>query len=163
MIYLRANIKRFLSANLINNCYFCKNNYRMHLTIELPNDLETQLREQAQQKGKALNQYIAGLIREKVSPPKPKISSLTADETRLFQVINKGFSTDFWTKLRYLDKKRQEMTLTESENIELIEMAEKMESANVERLKALIELAAIRQIDLDILMTQLGLNNGKQL
>jgi hypothetical protein len=163
MIYLRANIKGFLSANLIKNCYFCKNNYRMHLTIELPQDLETQLREQAQQKGKALNQYITGLIREKVSSPKPKVSSLTADESRLFQVINKGFSTDFWTKLRHLDKKRQEMILTESENIELIEMAEKMETANVERLKALIELATIRQIDLDVLMTQLGLNNGKYL
>jgi hypothetical protein len=97
----------------------------MHLTIELPQDLETQLREQAQQKGKALNQYILGLIREKVSPTRPKISSLTADETRLFKVKNKGFSTEFWTELRYLDKKRQEMTLTESENIELIEMAEK--------------------------------------
>ncbi len=32
----------------------------MHLTIELPYGLETQLREQAQQKGKALNQYISG-------------------------------------------------------------------------------------------------------
>jgi hypothetical protein len=158
MIYLRANIKRFLSANLINNSYFCKNNYNMHLTIELPQDLETQLREQAQQKGKALNQYITGLIREKVSPPKPRPSSLTADESRLFQVINKGFSTGFWSKLHDLNKKRQDMTLTELENAELIDMAEKMEAANVERLKALIELSKIRQIDLDTLMTQLGLN-----
>ena len=63
----------------------------MELTIELPYDLETQLREQAQQKGKALNQYITAIIREKINPPKPKTSVLSTDETRLFQIINKGF------------------------------------------------------------------------
>ena len=135
----------------------------MYLTIELPYDLETQLREQAQQKGKALNQYITGLIQDKISSPKPKTSSLTADETRLFQVINKGFSHEFWTQLRNLDKKRLQLTLTETEREELLNMTEQMEVSNLERMKALIELAAIRQTDLDTLMTQLGLMNGKHI
>lgn len=135
----------------------------MPLTIELPYDLETQLREQAQQKGKALNQYITGLIQDKISSPKPTTSSLTADETRLFQVINKGFSHEFWTQLRILDKKRLQLTLTETEREELLNMTEQMEIANLERMKALIELAAIRQTDLDTLMTQLGLMNDKHI
>jgi hypothetical protein len=135
----------------------------MELTIELPYDLETQLREQAQQTGKALNQYITAIIREKIGLPKPKTSVLTTDESRLFQIINKGFSTDFWTKLHGLDKKRKEMTLTELELEELINITDIMEAANVERIKALIELAKIRQTDLDTLMNQLGLTNGKHI
>ena len=87
----------------------------MHLTIELPYDLETQLREQAQRKGKALNQYISGLIQEKFNASKPVSSTLTAEETRLFKHINEGFSDEFWTKLRELDKKRQDFILVESE------------------------------------------------
>lgn len=135
----------------------------MHLTIELPYDLETQLREQAQQKGKALNQYITGLIQEKFNAQRPTTSTLTVEETRLFQIINKGFSDEFWTKLRYLDKKRQDFTLAESERVVLTSMAESLEIAHLERMKALIALAGIRQIDLDILMSQLGLNNGKHI
>ena len=135
----------------------------MQLTIELPYDLESQLREQAQQKGKALNQYITGIIREKMNATIPKPSALSADETRLFTIINKGFSDDFWTKLHFLNQKRQNESLSEIERRELIEMAERMEMANAERLKALIELAGIRQMDLDALMTQLGLTNGKHI
>jgi hypothetical protein len=133
----------------------------MHLTIELPYDLETQLREQAHQKGKALNQYITSLIQDKIGSAKPTASSLTADETRLFIIINKGFSDEFWTRLHCLDKNRLQLTLTETERVELLTMTEQMEVANLERMKALIELAAIRQTDLDTLMTQLGLINGK--
>ena len=135
----------------------------MHLNIELPYDLETQLREQAQQKGKALNQYIMGLIQEKMNSSRPKTPSLTADETRLFQTINKGFSDEFWNKLHDLDKKRQQAVLTESERQDMIAMTEELEMTNLERMKALIQLAAIRQTDLDTLMTQLGLMNGKHI
>ena len=133
----------------------------MELTIELPYDLESQLREQAQQKGKALNQYITAIIQEKINSPRPKMSVLTTDETRLFQIINKGFSSDFWSKLHDLDKKRQTATLTEVELQELIDMTALMEASNVDRMTALIELANIRQTDLDTLMMQLGLINGK--
>ena len=135
----------------------------MHLNIELPYDLETQLREQAQQKGKALNQYIMGLIQEKMNSSRPKTPSLTVDETRLFQTINKGFSDEFWNKLHDLDKKRQQAVLTESERQDIIAMTEELEITNLERMKALIQLAAIRQTDLDTLMTQLGLMNGKDI
>ena len=135
----------------------------MHLNIELPYDLETQLREQAQQKGKALNQYITGLIQEKMDSSRPKTSPLTADETRLFQTINKGFSDEFWNNLHNLNNKRQQAILTKSERQDLIVMTEKLEMTNLERMKALIELAAIRKTDLDTLMTQLGLMNGKHI
>ena len=135
----------------------------MHLTIELPYGLETQLREQAQQKGKALNQYISSIIQEKFNASKPVSSTLTAEETRLFKHINQGFSDDFWAKLRELDKKRQEFTLDAFEKQTLMTMTEALETVNLERMKALVELATIRQIDLDVLMNQLGLNKDKHI
>ncbi len=133
----------------------------MHLTIDLPFDVENQLRAQAQQTGKALNQYITGLIKEKIQPPHSKTTALSAEETHLFQTINKGFSTEFWSQLHNLDKKRRAEKLSEKECQELISMTEQMEIANLERLNAIIALANIRQTDIDTLMTELGISNGK--
>ena len=70
-----------------------------------------------------------------------------------------GFSQNFWTKLHSLDKKRQDIALTELELKELTDMTDIMEAANVERIKALIELANNEQTDLDTLMIKLGLKN----
>ncbi len=96
-----------------------------------------------------------------MSAPKSVSSTLTAEETHLFKAINRGFSDEFWSKLADLNKKRQSFTLTESERQELIDMTENLDAVNLERMKALVELSKIREIDLDILMNQLGLNNGK--
>jgi hypothetical protein len=105
--------------------------------------------------------FDTGLIQEKMPAPKPATSTLTVEETRLFKIINKGFSDDFWVKLTNLNKKRQTFTLSESDRKELIEMTEALDAINLERMKALIELATIRHIDLDILINQLGLNKDK--
>ena len=134
----------------------------MDLNIELPYEVETRLREQAQQKGKPLNQYVESLIREKIEPLKTKTTALTAEETLLFQIINKGFSADFWSNLQRLDERRKEAQLSETERIELVTSTEALEAANVERMKALIELAALRQTDLDTLMAHLGLKHGNR-
>jgi hypothetical protein len=40
-------------------------------------------------------------------------------------------------------------------------MTDQLEAANVERIKALIELAALRNTDLELLMEELGLLYGK--
>ena len=74
----------------------------MHLNLELPNDLETQLRHEAHQKGTAINQYVVNLIQEKIGYSKPKTPTLSQEETALFQIINKGFSEDFWKRFRHL-------------------------------------------------------------
>ena len=65
--------------------------------------------------------------------------------------------------MHILDQKRREETLSELELKELIDMTDIIEAANVDRIKALVELANIRQIDLDTLMIQLGLMNGKHI
>jgi hypothetical protein len=133
----------------------------MHLTIELPPDLEMQLREQARRHGKGLEQYVAGLIKDRAAAQKSKTQPLTAEETRLFEKINRGFTDEFWKRLRALDKKRRQAKLTEQERQELITMTEQLEAANVERLRALTELAAMKNMELDTLMKELGLSNGR--
>ena len=93
---------------------------------------------------------------------KTNTTALTAEETLLFQIINKGFSADFWSNLQRLDERRKEAQLSETERIELVTSTEALEAANVERMKALIELAALRQTDLDTLMAHLGLKHGNR-
>jgi hemerythrin-like domain-containing protein len=129
----------------------------MHLNLELPNDLETQLRREAHQKGATLNQYIISLIQEKVGLAKSKAPSLSKEETALFQIINKGFSEDFWKRFRQLNKKRQAEIMRETERRKLISMNDKLEAENVERIKALIQLSKIRNTDLKSLMVELSL------
>jgi hypothetical protein len=142
---------------------FEKISNNMHLNLELPNDLETQLRHEAHQKGTAINQYVVNLIQEKIGYSKPKTPTLSQEETALFQIINKGFSEDFWKRFRQLNKKRQAETMTETERQELIGMNDKLEAENVERIKALIQLSKIRKTGLKSLMAELGLNNGKSI
>ena len=133
----------------------------MQLIIDLPSELESRLREQDGKTGAALNQHLVGMIREKVASPKDKQTPLTERETRLFQKINAGFTEPFWERLRVLDNKRIRQTLSEPERIELINMTGQMEVANLERMKALIALAEIRQIDLDTLMKNLEIEGAK--
>jgi hemerythrin-like domain-containing protein len=115
------------------------------------------LRREAHQKGATLNQYIISLIQEKVGLAKSKAPSLSKEETALFQIINKGFSEDFWKRFRQLNKKRQAEIMRETERRKLISMNDKLEAENVERIKALIQLSKIRNTDLKSLMVELSL------
>ena len=135
----------------------------MQLNIELPAELERQLREQARQQGKALEQYVASLIKDRLGLPNTSTVALSPEETRLFELINKGFPDDFWERLRALDQKRKLAILSKQEQQELIELTAQLETANVERMAALAELAAIRGQDVDVLMETLELSDGAYL
>jgi hypothetical protein len=79
-------------------------------------------------------------------------------EADLLRGINSEFDTDKLERLRYLDWKLEAGALTVSEEVESIELAEAYEHFSVERLKKLVQLANLRQVSLDDLMAQLGLN-----
>lgn len=132
----------------------------MSLKIELSKDVELALRQQAQQAGEALNQYIARILKEKTNLV-AKISNLSVNESQLLGIINRGFDETFWHRLRTLNEKRKagEMLEFSTEHKELIAMTEQLEALNVTRTKALIELAALRQTDFVSLSHQLGVNN----
>lgn len=139
---------------------FAQNNGRMSLIIDLPAELEERLKEQAKREGKALEQYVTALIKAKVGQIIATGNALSAEETQLFDTINKGFAPEFWDHLKTLNEKRRNAALSESELQELISMTDQMELVNLQRMKALVELAEFRGADIDDLMEQLGLRHG---
>jgi hypothetical protein len=64
-------------------------------------------------------------------------------ESDLLKEINLGVSADTWSEYHTLIGKRQAETLTEAEQQQLIEISDRLDVANVRRMKALIELSEI--------------------
>jgi hypothetical protein len=84
---------------------------------------------------------------------KPFLSEFSGlDESQLIQKINLGFSSDWWHRYRELIAQRQAETINESDRTDLIQMSEALENANVERIKALGELAQSRGCSLEEIM-----------
>ena len=78
-------------------------------------------------------------------------------EAELLQRIGQS-SPALQPRYQELNAKRRAATLTPAEHQELLALIEQKEEANAERLRALLELAALRGITLDELMEQLGLD-----
>jgi hypothetical protein len=79
-------------------------------------------------------------------------------ETNLLRNINTEFNPTSLDRLKYLDWKMEFGALTSSEESELLQLAEAFENYSVERLKHLSQLAMLRQVSIDQLIAQLGLN-----
>ncbi len=78
-------------------------------------------------------------------------------ESDLLKEINLGVSTDTWAQYHTLIAKRQAETLTDEEQQQLIGISDRLEIANVRRMKALIELSDLRGQSLSIVMQELGI------
>jgi hypothetical protein len=83
---------------------------------------------------------------------------LNAVESQLLNKINIEFDPKKWERLTYLDWKLEFGALTAKEETESLKLAEAYEHYSVERLKSLSQLALIRQVSIDKLMEQLGIN-----
>ena len=83
---------------------------------------------------------------------------LNHQESELFQEINQWLTEEETQRRDKLLEKLDVETLTESEYKELLQLNDKVESLNVRRLEALVQLAVLRQTTLDQLMNDLGLN-----
>ncbi len=82
---------------------------------------------------------------------------LSHEESELFQRINQWLTVAEQQQRARLQQKLEEETLTLSEHQELIQLNDKAEWLNVQRVEALAQLAALRQITLPQLMQNLGL------
>lgn len=89
---------------------------------------------------------------------KNKLPWLNAIESQLLNKINTEFDQKKWDRLTYLDWKLEFGALTPKEEAESLKLAEAYENYSVERLKCLSQLATIRQVPIDKLMEQLGIN-----
>jgi hypothetical protein len=86
-----------------------------------------------------------------------RASHLSLDETVLLEKINSGLTLNEYHRLEQLETKLRDETLTATEHEELVVLLERLEQQDVERMKAVVELAMSRKMSLDDIMKQLGL------
>ncbi len=121
-------------------------------TIEIE---EEQLLQAALQMSRPdLERFVARLFALKARENTPALSEC---EEELLQKINQGLPPATGKRMNELIAKRRSCTITEDELQELIRITDEAERLNVERIKNLIELAALRNVTLDELMDRLGL------
>lgn len=101
-----------------------------------------------------LKPYVSRIIARAAQRIAP---SLSEPETVLLQKINRGLSPTTDRRYRELVAKRRAETLSSEEHTELLEMTDEVEKWQAERVRLLIELAAIRGRSLSELMVDLGI------
>ena len=103
-----------------------------------------------------MENFVARLFTLKAKQEAP---GLPQREKELLQQINQGLSPAQARRRKTLATKRHAHTITETELQELLALNDEAERLNVERVKHLVELAALRNVTLDEVMEQLGLNH----
>ena len=88
---------------------------------------------------------------------KRRAPSISKAETELLRQINLGLPERTQSRFHDLKEKRDAATLTPVEYEELLAIIDQIETHDVERLEALAELAAMRNVPVRQLMHQLGL------
>ena len=83
--------------------------------------------------------------------------SLPKNEAELLQKINQGLPDEVRKRYEELNGKLHEETITPEEHQELLQLVDRIELADAERLQHLIELASIRNVSVDTLLNQLDI------
>ncbi|HEX4945234.1 MAG TPA: STAS/SEC14 domain-containing protein [Blastocatellia bacterium] len=101
-----------------------------------------------------LKQFITRLLSLKARENAPVLSER---EYELLLKVNQGLPPAMQQRLNELIDKRQSYTITDAELQELIQLTHQVEAFDGKRLESLVELAHLRQVPLEKLITQLGL------
>jgi len=137
----------------------------MTVTIDLAPDLEARLRDEAARRGMDFNTYVNTRVLDAVGGVDQgsdrghgNSQSLSAAEADLLQRINAGPTEEVWRRYHALVAKRRAETLSPAEHAELIDLSDRIEEANAQRIGHLVELARLRGRSLSVLMAQLGIS-----
>jgi hypothetical protein len=90
--------------------------------------------------------------------PKKTAPRLSKKESELFLKINRGLPEEQWQRMAELNEKLEDASLTEEEHAELLRLTKRSERLQVERLRAVIELAKLRQVEPEEMMRKLELD-----
>jgi hypothetical protein len=126
----------------------------MTLNLEIPQAIEQQLIQEANLQGVSLDNYLVQVLKRAIRKP---VSNGKLSESQLLKKINLDISESEWTDYKQLIALRRFGKLNEIEHQRLIFLGDKIELANAERFKYLIELAQLRNVSLDKLMSDLGI------
>jgi hypothetical protein len=129
------------------------------ITLNLPPELDQELRTEAARQGLEPDHYIIHTLQERLQA-RPTEEPTESD---LLQQINIGFTAEAWTQYHRLIAKRQAETLTSEEHEYLIQLSDRLEHLNVLRIQALIQLANLRNQPLSDLMQTLGISPNSEI
>jgi hypothetical protein len=101
-----------------------------------------------------MEQFVTRLLGFKIRQDTLNVSQA---ESELLLKINQGIPLALQQRFNVLSAKRQAHTLTLEEHQELIQITEHIEQLDAKRLQYLIELAALRNVSLDEIIQQLGI------
>jgi hypothetical protein len=106
--------------------------------------------------GRAVEDYLRRLSVAHSPSDAPRLSKA---EAQLLQEINRGLPEVTWRRYHELIAQRRAGTLTDDEFDELKRLTDTVEVTHARRMEKLAELARVRQISLDELMAELGLQD----
>jgi hypothetical protein len=129
----------------------------MSLTINLPTSVEQQFRKEATINGMSLDNYLLRLLQQAAKISKKQSDSKQYLESELLKKINLDISEEEWTNYRHLIGLMRSEQLTPQAHETLVELGDKIEIANAQRVKYLFELAELRGISVEKLMENLGI------
>ena len=129
----------------------------MNLTIELPNSIEQQFRQEATSKGLSLDNYLVQILKQVAQVSQKSTTQKQLSEVELLKKINLGITEAEWANYKHLIGLRREERLTEQEHQELINLGDKIEQANAQRLEYLFALSQLRGVSLQKVMMDLGI------
>lgn len=129
----------------------------MTILLNVNPDLENRLETAARQLGMTPATYIVRLLQKDLES-RAQPMRLSPVESKLLQQINSSLSAIEWERYHLLLSKRDNETLTNSEQAELIALSDQIEAANVHRMKAVAELARVQKTTVPALVQELGLS-----
>ena len=115
------------------------------------------LRQEASSKGLSLDNYLVQILKHAAHISQKNKGQKQLSETDLLKKINLGITEAEWAIYKHLIVLRREERLTEQEHQELINLGDKIEQANAQRLEYLFELSQLRGVSLQKVMTDLGI------
>ena len=130
----------------------------MSMTIEISGELEPILKAAAGKAGLDLTAYTHQLLRISLPAATPSAPSVSAEEARLLNQINRGLSAEDLDRYRELIRRRQEETISPEEFRQLDDLTRQMEALQTQRLESLARLAQLRQMSLTNLLTRLEIH-----
>jgi hypothetical protein len=122
-------------------------------TIQVPLPFDLLLHNLAQLSNQELAQLAQDAIRLQAQRRAPSLSK--AETELLLQISRQLIPADVLQRCRALTIKQRTQGVTAEEQAELVLLVDRIEEVNAARLTALIELASLRQIPLEMLMDQL--------
>jgi hypothetical protein len=125
-------------------------------TIQLTADVSADalLRAVEQLDGEELDRFVSQVLALRA---RRQTRNGAAQEETLLQRIHRRLAPDVQRRYEELITKREARALSPEEHRELVQLGDRAEEADAERLGAVIELARLRQVPLDQLVRDLGL------